>query len=95
MPNLKHKNMQIMAITAYLLEKINLLDDSIFLKEREAFRKIADNFGEDAKYYAFLLSKNFLMDTQKDIYALISGYDGIQKGAIYNILNRTMLGVKK
>ena len=82
-------------ITAYLLEKINLLDDSIFLKEREAFRKIADNFGEDAKYYAFLLSKNFLMDTQKDIYALISGYDGIQKGAIYNILNRTMLGVKK
>lgn len=42
-------------ITAYLLEKINLLDDSIFLKEREAFRKIADNFGEDAKYYAFLL----------------------------------------
>ncbi|WP_048962663.1 head protein, partial [Enterococcus faecalis] len=50
-------------ITAYLLEKINLLDDSIFLKEREAFRKIADNFGEDAKYYAFLLSKNFLMDT--------------------------------
>ena len=55
-------------ITAYLLEKINLLDDSIFLKEREAFRKIADNFGEDAKYYAFLLSKNFLMDTQKDIY---------------------------
>ena len=82
-------------ITAYLLEKINLLDDSIFLKEREAFRKIADNFGEDAKYYAFLLSKNFLMDTHKDIYALISGYDGIQKGAIYNILNRTMLGVKK
>ncbi|HGM4590112.1 TPA: head protein [Enterococcus faecalis] len=82
-------------ITAYLLEKINLLDDSIFLKEREAFRKIADNFGEDAKYYAFLLSKNFLMDTQKDIYALISGYDGIQKGTIYNILNRTMLGVKK
>ncbi|EGO6565959.1 head protein [Enterococcus faecalis] len=82
-------------ITAYLLEKINLLDDSIFLKEREAFRKIADNFGEDAKYYAFLLSKNFLMDTQKDIYALISGYDGIQKGAIYNILNRTILGVKK
>ena len=82
-------------ITADLLEKINLLDDSIFLKEREAFRKIADNFGEDAKYYAFLLSKNFLMDTQKDIYALISGYDGIQKGAIYNILNRTMLGVKK
>ncbi|HHZ7686360.1 TPA: head protein [Enterococcus faecalis] len=82
-------------ITAYLLEKIYLLDDSIFLKEREAFRKIADNFGEDAKYYAFLLSKNFLMDTQKDIYALISGYDGIQKGAIYNILNRTMLGVKK
>ena len=82
-------------ITAYLLEKINLLDDSIFLKERVAFRKIADNFGEDAKYYAFLLSKNFLMDTQKDIYALISGYDGIQKGAIYNILNRTMLGVKK
>ncbi|MDU7401874.1 MAG: head protein [Enterococcus faecalis] len=82
-------------ITAYLLEKINVLDDSIFLKEREAFRKIADNFGEDAKYYAFLLSKNFLMDTQKDIYALISGYDGIQKGAIYNILNRTMLGVKK
>lgn len=82
-------------ITAYLLEKINLLDDSIFLKEREAFRKIADNFGEDAKYYAFLLSENFLMDTQKDIYALISGYDGIQKGAIYNILNRTMLGVKK
>ena len=82
-------------ITAYLLEKINLLEDSIFLKEREAFRKIADNFGEDAKYYAFLLSKNFLMDTQKDIYALISGYDGIQKGAIYNILNRTMLGVKK
>lgn len=82
-------------ITAYLLGKINLLDDSIFLKEREAFRKIADNFGEDAKYYAFLLSKNFLMDTQKDIYALISGYDGIQKGAIYNILNRTMLGVKK
>ncbi|WP_368566718.1 head protein [Enterococcus faecalis] len=82
-------------ITAYLLEKINLLDDSIFLKEREAFRKIADNFGEDAKYYAFLLSKNFLMDTQKDIYALISGYDGIQKGAIYDILNRTMLGVKK
>ena len=82
-------------ITAYLLEKINLLDDSIFLKEREAFRKIADNFGEDAKYYAFLLSKNFLMDTQKDIYALISGYDGSQKGAIYNILNRTMLGVKK
>lgn len=82
-------------ITAYLLEKINLLDDSIFLKEREAFRKIADNFGEDAKYYAFLLSKNFLMDTQKDIYALIRGYDGIQKGAIYNILNRTMLGVKK
>ena len=82
-------------ITAYLLEKINLLVDSIFLKEREAFRKIADNFGEDAKYYAFLLSKNFLMDTQKDIYALISGYDGIQKGAIYNILNRTMLGVKK
>ena len=82
-------------ITAYLLEKINLLDDSIFLKEREAFRKIADNFGEDAKYYAFLLSKNFLMDTQKDIYALISGYDGIQKGAIYNILNRTMLGVEK
>ncbi|HAP3309620.1 TPA: head protein [Enterococcus faecalis] len=82
-------------ITAYLLEKINLLDDSIFLKEREAFRKITDNFGEDAKYYAFLLSKNFLMDTQKDIYALISGYDGIQKGAIYNILNRTMLGVKK
>ena len=82
-------------ITAYLLEKINLLDDSIFLKEREAFRKIADNFGEDAKYYAFLLSKNFLMDTQKDIYARISGYDGIQKGAIYNILNRTMLGVKK
>ena len=50
---------------------------------------------EYAKYYAFLLSKNFLMDTQKDIYALISGYDGIQKGAIYNILNRTMLGVKK
>ena len=82
-------------ITAYLLEKINLLDDSIFLKEREAFRKIADNFGEDAKYYAFLLSKNFLMDTQKDIYALISGYDGIQNGAISTILNRTMLGVKK
>ncbi|NSS11419.1 head protein [Enterococcus faecalis] len=82
-------------ITAYLLEKINLLDDSIFLKEREAFRKIADNFGEDSKYYAFLLSKNVLMDTQKDIYAIISGYDGIQKGAIYNILNRTMLGVKK
>ncbi|NSP19630.1 head protein [Enterococcus faecalis] len=82
-------------ITAYLLEKINLLDDSIFLKEREAFRKIADNFGEDAKYYAFLLSKNFLMDTQKDIYALIRGYDGIQIGAIYNILNRTRLGVKK
>ena len=76
-------------------KKINLLDDSIFLKEREAFRKIADNFGEDAKYYAFLLSKNFLMDTQKDIYALISGYDGIQKGAIYNILNRSILGVKK
>ena len=42
-------------ITAYLLEKINLLDDSIFLKEREAFRKIADNFGEDAKYYAFFI----------------------------------------
>lgn len=82
-------------ITAYLSEKINLLDDAVFLKERETFRKIADDFGEDAKYYAFLLSKNFLMDTQKDIYALISGYDGVQKGAIYNILNRTMLGVKK
>ena len=61
------------------------------MKEREAFRKIADNFGEDAKYYAFYYRK-LLMDTQKDIYALISGYDGIQKGAIYNILNRTMLG---
>ncbi|HIB3631225.1 head protein [Enterococcus faecalis] len=82
-------------ITAYLSEKINLLDDAVFLKERETFRKIADDFGEDAKYYAFLLSKNFLMDTQKDIYALISGYDGVQKGAIYNILNRTMIGVKK
>ncbi|MEQ5993034.1 head protein [Enterococcus faecalis] len=82
-------------ITAYLSEKINLLDDAVFLKERETFRNIADDFGEDAKYYAFLLSKNFLMDTQKDIYALISGYDGVQKGAIYNILNRTMIGVKK
>ena len=82
-------------ITAYLSEKINLLDDAVFLKERETFRNIADDFGEDAKYYAFLLSKNFLMDTQKDIYALISGYDGVQKGAIYNILYRTMIGVKK
>ena len=63
-------------------------------ERKEAFRKIADNFGEDAKYYAFYYRKT-LMDTQKDIYALISGYDGIQKGAIYNILNRTMLGVKK
>ncbi|EHA4047089.1 TPA: phage head morphogenesis protein [Enterococcus faecalis] len=82
-------------IKAYLGEEMNLISSSDLDKELQAFLKIKDNLGKDAEYYQFITSRSGFMDANREIYAILSGYDGVKFGAVYNILNRGKLVVKK
>lgn len=74
---------------------MNLISSSDLDKELQAFLKIKDNLGKDAEYYQFITSRSGFMDANREIYAILSGYDGVKFGAVYNILNRGKLVVKK
>ncbi|HCU0729905.1 TPA: minor capsid protein [Enterococcus faecalis] len=82
-------------IKAYISEEMNLISSSDLDRELQAFLKIKDNLGKDAEYYHFITSRSGFMDANREIYAILSGYDGVKFGAVYNILNRGKLVVKK
>ncbi|NJJ99908.1 minor capsid protein [Enterococcus faecalis] len=82
-------------IKAYLGEEMNLISSADLDSELQAFLKIKDNLGKDAEYYHFITSRSGFMDANREIYAILSGYDGVKFGAVYNILNRGKLVVKK
>lgn len=82
-------------IKAYISEEMNLISSSDLDRELQAFLKIKDNLGKDAEYYQFITSRSGFMDANREIYAILSGYDGVKFGAVYNILNRGKLVVKK
>lgn len=80
-------------IEACLLDNANMLDDDILKKEKAFFKNHYSEFGKDADYYAFMLYQNFIMDHQDEVFAILSGYDGMNVGAIQTIFNRGKLGV--
>lgn len=82
-------------ISAYILNDAKMLNRDALFEEKKYFKNHKDEFGEDADFYEFITSKNSLMDKQDEIFAILSGYDGIDAGAIQVIFNRSKVGVMK
>lgn len=82
-------------ISAYILNDAKMLSREALFEEKTYFKNHMDEFGEEAEFYDFITSKNSLMDKQDEIFAILSGYDGIDAGAIQVIFNRSKVGVKK
>lgn len=82
-------------ISAYILNDAKMLNRDALFEEKKYFKNHKDEFGEDADFYEFITSKNSLMDKQDEIFAILSGYDGVDAGAIQVIFNRSKVGVMK
>ncbi|MGX7195454.1 phage minor head protein [Enterococcus olivae] len=82
-------------ISAYILNDAKMLNRDALFEEKKYFKNHKDEFGEDADFYEFITSKNSLMDKQDEVFAILSGYDGIDAGAIQVIFNRSKVGVMK
>lgn len=82
-------------ISAYILNDAKMLSRDALFEEKKYFKNHKDEFGEDADFYEFITSKNSLMDKQDEVFAILSGYDGIDAGAIQVIFNRSKVGVMK
>ena len=81
-------------ISSYILNDAKMLSRDALFEEKKYFQSHKEEF-EDADFYEFITSKNSLMDKQDEIFAILSGYDGIDAGAIQVIFNRNKLGVIK
>ena len=90
-------------LTAYLLngfkivEQKDIMESFKYVKREES---LAEKFGDELDYYRFVSGSTSMRDKNYEIFAILSGYDGVRavnglNTTYLNILNRRKVGVKK
>lgn len=80
--------------TYYISDNTKILSSDILKKEMNYFKEHSGDY-QDAEYYAFALASNHLMDRNREVFAVLSGYDAYDFGAIRAVYNRGKVVMKR